>query len=76
MTTTRRLAAILVAAPIKPDNAGLADRTIADIARETGLDPLDVLLDLGLEENLDTGLIGRFFNAVDDVVEPLVKHKV
>ena len=29
----------------------------------------------GLEENLDTGLIGRFFNAVDDGVEPLVKHK-
>ena len=34
-----------------------------------------MLLDLGLEENLDTGLIGRFFNAVDDGVEPLVKHK-
>jgi len=31
--------------------------------------------DLGLEENLDTGFIGRFFNAVDDGVEPLVKHK-
>ena len=36
---------------------------------------LSVLLDLGLEENLDTGLIGRFFNAVDDGVEPLVKHR-
>jgi len=34
-----------------------------------------VLLDLGLEEDLNTGLIGRFFNAVDDGVEPLVKHK-
>jgi len=34
-----------------------------------------VLLDLGLEEDLDTGLIGRFFNAVDEGVEPLVKHK-
>jgi N-acyl-D-aspartate/D-glutamate deacylase len=66
---------IIVAAPVKPENAGLADRTIAGIARETGHDPLDVLLDLGLEENLDTGLIGRFFNAVDDGVEPLVKHK-
>jgi N-acyl-D-amino-acid deacylase len=66
---------VTVAAPVKPENAGLADRTIADIAREAGRDPLDVLLDLGLEENLDTGLIGRFFNAVDDGVEPLVKHK-
>jgi N-acyl-D-aspartate/D-glutamate deacylase len=50
-------------------------RTIADIAREAGHDPLDALLDLGLEENLDTGLIGRFFNAVDEGVEPLIKHK-
>src|SRR5690348_9510239 len=50
-------------------------RTIADIAREPGHDPLDALLDLGLEENLDTGLIGRFFNAVDEGVEPLVRHK-
>jgi N-acyl-D-aspartate/D-glutamate deacylase len=66
---------VIVAAPVKRENAGLANRSIADIARETGRDPLDVLLDLGLEENLDTGLIGRFFNAVDDGVEPLVKHK-
>src|SRR5207253_3518627 len=41
----------------------------------TGRDPLDVLLDLGLEEDLDTGLIGRFFNAVDAGVAPLVKHR-
>ena len=34
-----------------------------------------LLLDLGLEEDLDTGFIGRFFNAVDEGVEPLVKHK-
>jgi N-acyl-D-aspartate/D-glutamate deacylase len=66
---------VIVAAPVKEKNAGLADRTIADIAHGTGHDPLDVLLDLGLEEDLDTGLIGRFFNAVDDGVEPLVKHK-
>src|SRR5438105_3250502 len=66
---------VIVAAPVKPENARLADRTIADIARKAGRDPLDVLLDLSLEEDLDTGLIGRFFNAVDDGVEPLVKHK-
>ena len=49
--------------------------TIGEIARETGRDPLDLFLDLGLEENLDTGFIGRFLNAVDEGVEPLVKHK-
>jgi N-acyl-D-amino-acid deacylase len=66
---------VIVAAPVKPEHAGLGNRSIADIAREAGRDPLDALLDLGLEENLDTGLIGRFFNAVDDGVEPLVKHQ-
>jgi len=66
---------IIVAAPVTPQNAGLADRAIADIARERGCDPLDTMLDLGLDENLDTGFVGRFFNAVDDGVEPLVKHK-
>jgi N-acyl-D-amino-acid deacylase len=66
---------VIVAAPVKPENARLSDRTVADIARDAGRDPLDVLLDLGLEENLDTGLIGHFFNAVDEGVEPLLRHK-
>ena len=66
---------IIVAAPVKPEHAGLADRSIADIVRDTNRDPLDAMLDLGLDEDLDTGFIGRFFNAVDSGVEPLVKHK-
>jgi N-acyl-D-amino-acid deacylase len=66
---------IVVAAPVKPEHAGLADRTIAEIVRDTNRDPLDAMLDLGLDEDLDTGFIGRFFNAVDAGVEPLVKHK-
>ena len=66
---------IIVAAPVKPEHAGLADRSIADIVRDTNRDPLDAMLDLGLDEDLETGFIGRFFNAVDSGVEPLVKHK-
>jgi N-acyl-D-amino-acid deacylase len=66
---------IIVAAPVKPEHARLADRSIADIVRDTNRDPLDAMLDLGLDEDLDTGFIGRFFNAVDSGVEPLVKHK-
>ena len=66
---------IIVAAPVKPENAGLADRTIAEIVRDSNRDPLDAMLDLGLDEDLDTGFVGRFFNAVDAGVEPLVKHK-
>jgi N-acyl-D-amino-acid deacylase len=66
---------IIVAAPVTPQHAGLADRSIAEIVHGTNRDPLDAMLDLGLDEDLDTGFIGRFFNAVDDGVEPLVKHK-
>jgi N-acyl-D-aspartate/D-glutamate deacylase len=66
---------IIVAAPVKPENAVLADRSIADIVSGSNRDPLDTFLDLGLDEDLDTGFIGRFFNAVDAGVEPLVKHK-
>jgi N-acyl-D-aspartate/D-glutamate deacylase len=66
---------IIVAAPVKAENTPLADRSIAEIVRDSNRDPLDAFLDLGLDENLDTGFIGRFFNAVDDGVEPLVKHK-
>jgi N-acyl-D-amino-acid deacylase len=66
---------VVVAVPTKPENAGLTNRTIGEIARQSGRDPLDLFLDLGLAENLDTGFVGRFLNAVDDGVEPLVKHK-
>src|SRR4051794_17532674 len=31
---------VIVAVPVKPENVGLANRTVGDIARETGHDPL------------------------------------
>jgi N-acyl-D-aspartate/D-glutamate deacylase len=66
---------IIVAAPVRPEHAALADRSIAEIVRDSNRDPLDAMLDLGLDEDLDTGFIGRFFNAIDAGVEPLVKHQ-
>jgi N-acyl-D-amino-acid deacylase len=65
---------VVVAAPMLPKNAGLANRSIAEIAGEQGRDPLDVMLDLGLDEDLRTGFIGLFFNAVDEGVAELLKH--
>ncbi len=65
---------VVVAAPVMRKNAGLANRNIADIARERGGDPLDVMLDLGLEEDLQTAFLGLFFNAVDEGVAELLKH--
>ncbi|MBV9824415.1 MAG: amidohydrolase family protein [Alphaproteobacteria bacterium] len=65
---------VIVGVPVLPHNRGLANRSVKEIAEETGRDPLDTFFELGLEENLDTGFIGRFLNAVDEGVEPLVKH--
>ena len=65
---------VVVAVPVMRKNAGLANRNIADIAREQGRDPLDVMLDLGLEEDLQTAFLGLFFNAVDEGVAELLKH--
>ena len=60
-------AIIIVAAPVRPENAGLANLPIAEIVHGGNRDPLAVFLDLGLEEDLDTGFIGGFMNAVEGV---------
>jgi N-acyl-D-aspartate/D-glutamate deacylase len=65
---------VVVAAPASSKNARLANRSIAEIARETGHDPLDAMLDLGLEEDLKTAFVGLFFNAVDEGVAELLRH--
>jgi N-acyl-D-aspartate/D-glutamate deacylase len=65
---------VVVAVPALPKNAGLANRNIADIAGAQGCDPLDVMLDLGLEEDLKTAFLGLFFNAVDEGVAELLQH--
>jgi N-acyl-D-amino-acid deacylase len=65
---------VVVAVPALRKNAGLANRSIADVAEEQKRDPLDVMVDLGLEEDLETAFLGLFFNAVDEGVAELLKH--
>ena len=52
----------------------LEGRTIAEVARGRGADPLDVLFDVGLADGLDTTFVGKFFNSDDDGVQPLLQH--
>ena len=66
---------VVVAVPALEKNAALTDRTIADVAAERGADPLDVMLDLGLEESLETTFIGQFLNVGDEGVARLLKHE-
>ena len=55
-----------------PKNARLEGRSIAEIAAEQGRDPVDVFLDLGLEENLGTIFTGRILNVEEDRVAELL----
>jgi N-acyl-D-aspartate/D-glutamate deacylase len=66
---------VLVGTPASERYAALMDRSIAEIAAEQNRDPLDVILDISLDEDLQTGFLGRFLNYGDDGVAPLLKHE-
>jgi N-acyl-D-aspartate/D-glutamate deacylase len=66
---------VMVAATHKPANARYVNRYAAEIAASEGRDPLDVILDLSLDENLETAFLGRFLNVGDDGVARLLKHE-
>lgn len=57
-----------------PKNAALEGRTIADIAGEQARDPLDVFLDLGLDEDLQTIFTGRILNVEEDKVGDILRN--
>ena len=66
---------VMVAATALDKNAGLVNRMVDDIAREQRRDPLDLVLDLSLEEDLQTAFLGKFLNVVEDGVVRLLKHE-
>jgi len=53
-------------------NRALEGRTIAGIAAERGADPLDVFLDLGLDEDLETTFTAKLLNVDEDAVAELL----
>jgi len=66
---------VMVAVTHKETNARYVNRYAAEIAATEGRDPLDVVLDLALDENLQTAYLGRFLNVGDDGVAHLLKHE-
>ncbi|MFO1159910.1 MAG: amidohydrolase family protein [Reyranellaceae bacterium] len=66
---------VMVAVTHKPSNARYLNRYAAEIAASEHRDPLDVVLELSLDENLDTAFLGRFLNVGDDGVARLLKHE-
>ncbi|MGD9879085.1 MAG: amidohydrolase family protein [Reyranella sp.] len=66
---------VMVAVAHKQSNARYVNRYAAEIAATEHRDPLDVVLDLSLDENLETAFLGRFLNVGDDGVARLLKHE-
>jgi N-acyl-D-aspartate/D-glutamate deacylase len=66
---------VIVAVPATERHADKADRSIAEIATTEGRDPLDVMLDMSLDEELETTFVGRFLNVGDEGVARLLKHE-
>jgi N-acyl-D-amino-acid deacylase len=57
-----------------PTNAALEQRTVADIAKEQARDPLDVMLDLALAEDLQTVFTAQLLNSDADAVGRMLNH--
>jgi N-acyl-D-aspartate/D-glutamate deacylase len=57
-----------------PAHAGLEQRTLAAIARESGRDPLDAFLDLALAEDLRTVFTALLLNSDEEAVGRMLVH--
>jgi len=57
-----------------PKHGKWNQETIADIARETGADPLDAMLDLAIEEDLDTEFSALLLNSDEQAVGEMLRH--
>jgi N-acyl-D-amino-acid deacylase len=58
----------------KPEHSRYEQRTIADIAAREGRDPLDVMLDLALAEDLRTVFTAQLLNSDEDAVGRMLTH--
>ncbi len=58
----------------KPGNARFEQRTLADLARETGKDPLDVWFDLAVDEDLATVFVALTLNSDEAAVGEMLRH--
>ena len=66
---------VMVAVAQKPPTPDTSTAISHEIAKAEHRDPLDIMLDLSLDENLETAFLGRFLNVGDDGVAKLLKHE-
>jgi N-acyl-D-aspartate/D-glutamate deacylase len=58
----------------RPDHAALVGRNVAELARASGKDPFDWLLDFGLDGELDAMLDCKLFNTDESRVRELLRR--
>ena len=58
----------------KPENAALEQLSIADIAARARRDPLDVMIDLALDEDLQTVFTAQLLNSDEEAVGRMLNH--
>ncbi len=58
----------------RPEHRQWQQATVADLARATGADPLDAMLDLALAEDLDTEFSALLLNSDEEAVGALLRH--
>jgi N-acyl-D-amino-acid deacylase len=59
---------------VLPKNKGLEGRTVGQIAKQQGKGVIDALLDLVVEEKLDTAFLQGEFNVDDDAVATILNY--
>jgi N-acyl-D-aspartate/D-glutamate deacylase len=58
----------------RPQNGKWQQQTVAEMARATGADPLDAMLDLALAEDLDTEFSALLLNSDEAAVAAMLRH--
>ena len=62
---------VIASCPEQPD---LEQRVVTDVAKERGMDPVDLVLDLALESNLEARFRMAIMNTDESIVEELLTH--
>jgi N-acyl-D-aspartate/D-glutamate deacylase len=58
----------------RPRNRKWQQQTVAEMARATGADPLDAMLDLAIDEDLDTEFSALLLNSDENAVGEMLRH--
>jgi N-acyl-D-amino-acid deacylase len=65
---------VFVVEVAEPRHAAYENRSLAELGREEGKNPLDALLDLALAEDLATVFTATLLNSDEEAVARLIKH--